>query len=71
MNIRVPLAPAALLALPAPRAVDAQIADPLPASIANGHLARSGEPVVNGRSVATPGGRNFFLGADPGGPANR
>jgi len=39
--------------------------------IVNGYLARSGEPVVNGRSVTTPDGRNFFLGTDPGGPANR
>ena len=39
--------------------------------IVNGYLARSGEPVVNGRSVTTPEGRNFFLGTDPGGPANR
>lgn len=39
--------------------------------IVNGYLARSGEPVVNGRSVTTLEGRNFFLGTDPGGPANR
>ena len=39
--------------------------------IVNGYLARSGEPVVNGRSVTTPEGRNFFLGTDPGGPANQ
>ena len=39
--------------------------------IVNGYLARSGEPVVNGRSVTTPEGRNFFLGTDPGGPVNR
>ena len=32
--------------------------------IVNGYLARSGEPVVNGRSVTTPEGRNFFLGTD-------
>jgi len=38
--------------------------------IVNGYLARSGEPVVNGRSVTTPDGRNFFLGTNPGGPAN-
>ena len=38
--------------------------------IVNGYLARSGEPVVNGRSVTTLDGRNFFLGTDPGGPAN-
>ena len=30
--------------------------------IVNGYLARSGEPVVNGRNVTTPEGRNFFLG---------
>ena len=30
--------------------------------IVNGFLARSGEPVVNGRSVTTPDGKNFFLG---------
>ncbi len=32
--------------------------------IVNGFLARNGEPVVNGRSVITPDGRNFFLGSD-------
>lgn len=32
--------------------------------IVNGFLARSGEPVVNGRSVTTPDGRNFFLGSE-------
>ncbi len=32
--------------------------------IVNGYLARSGEPVVNGRSVTTPDGKNFFLGTD-------
>ncbi|MFL2546984.1 MAG: DUF6152 family protein [Candidatus Rariloculaceae bacterium] len=32
--------------------------------IVNGYLARSGEPVVNGRSVVTPDGRNFFLGSE-------
>ena len=30
--------------------------------IVNGYLARSGEPVVNGRSVTTLEGKNFFLG---------
>jgi len=30
--------------------------------IVNGYHARSGEPVVNGRSVTTPEGENFFLG---------
>jgi hypothetical protein len=30
--------------------------------VVNGFLARSGEPVVNGRSVTTPDGTNFFLG---------
>ena len=30
--------------------------------VVSGHLARNGEPVVNGRSVTTPDGRNFFLG---------
>ena len=30
--------------------------------IVNGYLARSGEPVVNGRSVTTLDGENFFLG---------
>ena len=30
--------------------------------VVSGYLARSGEPVVNGRSVTTPDGRNFFLG---------
>ena len=39
--------------------------------IVNGYLARSGAPVVNGRSVTTPEGKNFFLGTDPGRPANR
>ena len=38
--------------------------------IVNGYLARSGEPVVNGRSVTTPEGSNFFLGTDAGGPPN-
>ncbi len=38
--------------------------------IVNGYLARSGEPVVNGRSVTTPEGRNFFLGADSAESAN-
>ena len=38
--------------------------------IVNGYLARSGEPVVNGRSVTTPEGKNFFLGTDAGGPPN-
>jgi hypothetical protein len=32
--------------------------------VVNGFLARNGQPVVNGRSVTTPDGRNFFLGAD-------
>jgi hypothetical protein len=32
--------------------------------IINGFLARSGEPVVNGRSVTTLDGRNFFLGSE-------
>ena len=36
--------------------------------IVNGYLARSGEPLVNGRSVTTLDGRNFFLGAQAGGP---
>ena len=31
--------------------------------IVQGYLARSGEPVVNGRSVTTLDGRNFFLGS--------
>lgn len=31
--------------------------------VVSGYLARSGEPVVNGRSVTTPSGKNFFLGA--------
>jgi len=39
--------------------------------IVNGYLARSGEPVVNGRSVITPDGKNFFLGSDTGGAAGR
>lgn len=30
--------------------------------VVSGYLARNGEPVVNGRSVTTPDGRNFFLG---------
>lgn len=30
--------------------------------IVNGYLARNGDPVVNGRSVTTPDGTNFFLG---------
>jgi len=34
--------------------------------IVNGYLARSGEPVVNGRSVTTLDGKNFFLGTDAG-----
>ena len=38
--------------------------------IVNGYLARSGEPVVNGRSVTTPEGSNFFLGTDAVGPPN-
>ena len=32
--------------------------------IVQGYLARSGEPVVNGRSVTTPEGKNFFLGSE-------
>ncbi|HEY5622740.1 MAG TPA: DUF6152 family protein [Gammaproteobacteria bacterium] len=32
--------------------------------IVNGYLARSGEPIVNGRRVTTPDGRNFFLGSE-------
>ena len=32
--------------------------------IVNGFLARSGEPLVNGRSVTTTDGRNFFLGGE-------
>ena len=32
--------------------------------IVSGYLARSGEPVVNGRSVTTTDGRNFFLGGE-------
>jgi hypothetical protein len=32
--------------------------------VVSGFLARSGEPVVNGRSVTTTDGRNFFLGAE-------
>ncbi len=39
--------------------------------IVNGYLARSGEPVVNGRSVITPDGKNYFLGSDTGGAAER
>ena len=38
--------------------------------IINGYLARSGKPVVNGRSVTTLDGRNFFL-SGTGGPAGR
>ncbi|MDH3508046.1 MAG: DUF6152 family protein [Gammaproteobacteria bacterium] len=30
--------------------------------VVSGYLARNGDPVVNGRSVTTPDGRNFFLG---------
>jgi len=37
----------------------------------NGYLARSGEPVVNGRSVTTTDGRNFFLGSEAGGAPGR
>ncbi len=38
--------------------------------IVNGYLARSGKPMVNGRSVTTPEGSNFFfLGTETGGPA--
>ena len=38
-----------------------------------GYLSRSGKPVANGRSVTTPDGRNFFLGAadSAAGPAGR
>jgi hypothetical protein len=32
--------------------------------IVNGFLARSGEPVANGREVRTVDGRNFFLGTE-------
>ncbi len=32
--------------------------------IVNGFLARNGGAVVNGRSVTTPDGRNFFLGSE-------
>ncbi len=32
--------------------------------IVQGYRARSGEPVVNGRSVTTPDGKNFFLGSE-------
>jgi len=40
--------------------------------IVNGYRARSGEPVVNGQSVTTPEGRNFFLGGTgTGGPDGR
>ena len=31
--------------------------------IVKGYLARSGEPMINGRSVITPDGQNFFLGS--------
>jgi uncharacterized protein DUF6152 len=31
--------------------------------VVKGYLARSGKPVANGRSVTTPDGKNFFLGA--------
>ena len=31
--------------------------------IVTGYLARSGEPMINGRSVITPDGKNFFLGS--------
>lgn len=34
--------------------------------IVNGYLARNGAPVVNGRSVTTPDGKNFFLGNEAG-----
>ena len=34
--------------------------------VVSGFLARSGEPVVNGRNVTTPDGRNFFLGPGEG-----
>lgn len=30
--------------------------------VVSGYLARNGGPVVNGRSVTTPDGTNFFLG---------
>ena len=30
--------------------------------IVNGYKARSGAPMINGRSVTTPDGQNFFLG---------
>jgi len=39
--------------------------------VVNGYLARSGEPVVNGRSVTTTDGRNFFLGSEAGGAPAR
>jgi len=40
--------------------------------IVNGYRARSGEPVVNGQSVTTPEGKNFFLGGTgTGGAAGR
>jgi len=39
--------------------------------VVNGYLARSGEPVVNGRSVTTLDGRNFFLGSEAGGAPGR
>jgi len=39
--------------------------------VVNGYLARSGEPVVNGRSVTTTDGRNFFLGSEAGGTPGR
>ena len=34
-----------------------------------GYLSRSGEPVVNGRSVTTTDGKNFFLGGANGSAA--
>jgi len=34
--------------------------------VVSGYRARSGDPVVNGRSVTTPDGRNFFLGTETG-----
>ena len=34
--------------------------------VVSGYRSRSGEPVVNGRSVTTPDGRNFFLGTETG-----
>ena len=40
--------------------------------IVSGFRARSGEPVVNGQSVTTPEGKNFFLGGTgTGGAAGR